>query len=107
MNLQLGDLTICQELKDRLNQAVPLVNLKLFGSRSRGDSRPDSDYDFLVEVERSDVAIRHTIRRLAWEVAFAHNTIVQTIIMTSAQLTHGPEKASLLVKEIEKDGVTI
>jgi predicted nucleotidyltransferase len=101
------DLEICKEFKNRLRDKVTLITLKLFGSRSRGEAMPDSDFDFFVEVEKSDTAVRRTIRRLAWEVAFEHNTIFQTIIMTSSQLNTGPERSSLLVQEIEHEGISI
>lgn len=105
--LQHQDLEICNEFKKGLTHTVPFVSLKLFGSRSRGEGNADSDFDFLVEVERADVEVRSTVRHIAWKIAFKYNTVFQTIIMTPYQLAQGPERSSLLVQEIQREGVLI
>ena len=38
----------------------------LFGSRARGDARPDSDYDFLVEVDKLPEGITITRQGMTW-----------------------------------------
>lgn len=38
----------------------------LFGSRARGDERPDSDYDFLIEVENPPEGFRITPQGMTW-----------------------------------------
>ena len=47
------------ELRERLGDR--LRQLVLFGSRARGEFRPDSDYDMLVIVDRVDRALVHEI----------------------------------------------
>lgn len=39
---------------DRIVEAVSPVSVYLFGSRARGDHRPDSDFDLLVVTQDSD-----------------------------------------------------
>ena len=45
----------------------PMIDrLVLFGSRARGDHRPDSDYDLLVVVGRRDPALLNVLSTRSW-----------------------------------------
>ena len=48
-----ADLTLVREFKHRAEQALPgrIVRVMLYGSRARGDARPDSDWDVAVFVK--------------------------------------------------------
>jgi predicted nucleotidyltransferase len=101
------DLAICREFKDSLSASVPLIRLALFGSRARGDKAPESDFDFLVEIARTDRELRRQVRRIAWEIAFRHNTVFHTVIVSHEQVVQGPERASLLLQAVRQEGVAI
>ncbi|MBA2451357.1 MAG: nucleotidyltransferase domain-containing protein [Chloroflexi bacterium] len=45
---------ILREMVNRLVVTLKPLRIYLFGSQARGDSGPDSDYDFLAVVERLD-----------------------------------------------------
>lgn len=107
MSLNARDKSVAEEFKTLLEQRVPFVSLKLFGSRAPGDGNPESDFGFLVVVSEVNDDIRRAIRRAAWEVAFKHNTILQTTILTHDQLTSGPEATSTLVQVVDEEGVAI
>lgn len=47
---------VLREMVDRLVHALHPERIFLFGSRARGDARPDSDYDLLAVVPDSDLA---------------------------------------------------
>lgn len=59
--------------------------LYLFGSRARGDARPDSDYDFLVEVDRASEGHGQTRQGIAWLEGFP-GTEIQVHIRYPGQL---------------------
>lgn len=46
--MQLDEQWILDEVVHRLAEAFPIEKIILFGSRARGDTHEDSDYDFLV-----------------------------------------------------------
>lgn len=46
-----------------------LLQMRLFGSRARGDFRPDSDLDLLVLVDRADEDTRRCLSGLAYDLS--------------------------------------
>jgi predicted nucleotidyltransferase len=86
----------------RLVDAFGPARIYLFGSRSRGDDRPDSDYDLLVVVDecpdrrRAAVAMRDALRDLS-----AGKDI---IVVTEAELAGSP---GLLVSAAQREGTAV
>jgi predicted nucleotidyltransferase len=60
MKLSVADSNLVEIVK-RLSAAIDPDRLVLFGSRARGDSRPDSDFDLLVIKDSSEKPHRRTI----------------------------------------------
>jgi predicted nucleotidyltransferase len=101
-----------RQLVERLKQlmrerGVPFYQTIVFGSRARCDARPDSDLDVLVLVEHLTPAIRKNISHCAWEVGFDAGILLQTVVMTRERAERGPEQSSLLILEINEEGVTV
>ena len=63
MNYDINNDSALKFFKDELHSRLGshLKQLVLFGSRARGESRADSDYDILVIVDRVDRSIVHEI----------------------------------------------
>jgi predicted nucleotidyltransferase len=67
------------DIRDRILRSCPGARLiVLFGSRARGDARPDSDYDLLVVAppDRSANARAAEIRLALWEIPAAFDLVV-------------------------------
>jgi len=49
---------LLDEIVDRIRRVLGPERIVLFGSRARGEARPDSDYDFLVITESGEPRYR-------------------------------------------------
>ena len=102
------DLMIARKLKDRLSSVVTLVDFKVFGSRSRGDSDEYSDLDVFIEVEAIDKELKDKITDIAWEVGFYNNCIhISPLIFTRYELEESPLRISSIVKVIAEESVRV
>jgi len=99
------DRQIIHEFQRRLANVVPVLDLRVFGSRVRGDAVPDSDLDVFIEVEACTPQLRRCISEVAWEVGFEMDRIISTVVTTRAELEHGAMGANPLVLNIEQEGV--
>jgi predicted nucleotidyltransferase len=101
------DALIARKLKLRLQSAVPLVELRVYGSRAREDSDEWSDLDVFVEVEESSPEILDLIADAAWELSLEHLVHVSPMVFTRHQLEGTPQRSSPLVRNIMREGVTV
>ncbi len=62
-----------------------LIQLWLFGSRARGDARPDSDYDLLVVADGDVKTLKTLVREVEWNCMEQHYILVSCIVYTPQQ----------------------
>jgi uncharacterized protein len=101
------DLRIAREFKERLARAVPLVDVRLYGSRARGDSEPDSDMDVFVEVEEISSRVKDVIEDVAWELGLDHLMHISPLIFSRYELENSPLRSSPVVQNIAREGVAV
>ena len=103
--LKEADLQIAREFQRRLMDIVLVLDLRVFGSRARGDAAPDSDMDVFIELETCTPELRRRISEIAWEVGFEMDRIISTVVTTRTELEHGAMGANPLVLHVEQEGV--
>ena len=103
--LEQADRRIAREFQRRLAAVVPVLDMRVFGSRARGDAVPDSDLDVFIEVEEFTPEVRRLISEIAWEVGFEMDRVISTVVATRDQLEHGAMGANPLVLQVEQEGV--
>lgn len=98
------DRETARELRMRLAAEIPVRDLVVFGSRARGDAGDDSDLDVFIELEDVIPSFRRRISDIAWEVGFARDRVISTIVATREQLA-GALGVSPLMRDIREHGV--
>lgn len=101
------DRHIVHEFKQRLSADVPILDLRVFGSRTRGDFTDESDLDLFIEVEVLTPQVRRRIFEIAWEVGFERDRVISTFVASSDQIKAGPLAANPILLEIENEGVRL
>ena len=99
------DRQIAREFQRRLADLVPVLDLRVFGSRARGDAAPDSDLDVFIELQESTPELRQRISEIAWEVGFEMDRVISTVVTTHDELERGAMGASPLALNVEQEGV--
>jgi uncharacterized protein len=88
-----------------------LVDVLLFGSRARGDARPDSDADVAVILQDGDWDFweeKWTLAGLAYDVLLDHGLFIQPWpIQRWAWESPTTHARRALIEEIRKDGLPV
>src|SRR5438093_9760158 len=98
--------TILQQIKDVVRKADPTAEVILFGSRARGDFRPDSDWDVLIVTEKEinndyEEKMLHALLALEMELGICINYFFR-----SKKAWESPT-AIPLYNEIKKEGIKL
>lgn len=104
-NSQSGDVltSIAGSLRRALGGRVK--RLILFGSRSRGDFAPDSDYDVLVVVDRVSPDVVRAIDGIAGDLLVRDGCIVSAFAITEETLAR--RRFSPFLVNAQKEGISI
>jgi hypothetical protein len=63
--------------------------------------------DVFIEVESTDKELNEKIFEITWEIGFKHFMVISTLIFTRDELENSPLRASSIVKNIGREGVTV
>jgi predicted nucleotidyltransferase len=95
----------------KLRCAYDVAELIMFGSRARGDHRPDSDLDLAVVLkgQRGDfIETKLNMAGIAFDVLMETGMLVQPLPLWDGDLAH-PERFTnpTLIRNISSDGVRL
>lgn len=96
------------KIVEAIEKVAPGSDIYLFGSRARGDERPDSDWDVLVLVDREKVsfAFENEILNAVYDVSLETGELVSPIVKTK---NNWLEKRGFipLYENITRDGILL
>lgn len=105
--MDINDLRIVEKFKALVSQRIKVHEIRVFGSRARGDSTEESDIDVLVVVDALNHSIEKYISDCAWESGFSENVIVAPITISLDTLKNSPIRESVFIKNVYREGVCV
>jgi predicted nucleotidyltransferase len=97
---------IALEIAARLGAGLPAEAVYLFGSHARGDSSPDSDYDFLAIVPES-ARSRYERHVRARSLVAAQRVPKDIVVLTREEWTAELAVPCSLASTVQREGVKL
>ena len=99
---------ILQKWMNSLGEArSKIVRIILFGSRARGDARPDSDYDLLLIVTKRDREILDRCYDGVMDVLLATGRLISLKIFTAEEFSRLQALPTPFMSRIQAEGVNL
>lgn len=107
MPMSQNDLQTARELKKRVSKITPLIDFRLFGSRSRGEADEFSDMDIFMEFETVDRELKNGVKNAAWEITMETGIVVTTLLFSRYEIEDSPLRSSPIIRGIMEEGIAI
>lgn len=100
---------VLKQFKASLEQVLgtQLVELKVFGSKARGDDRPDSDIDMLVIVSSDDWHICDTVYDVATDILLQADVCISPKVISKSRFDQLCKEGTSFIHNVGKDAITI
>ena len=106
MSLKENEKAALKELKKVLEE-YGLLDFRLFGSKARGEDRPGSDIDVMIELTDANPKIESEIDKVIFSINLNHDCFISAVFFGKKELEEGPLDQSPLYKVVEKEGIRI
>lgn len=100
------DLATARSFKHLVQKRVHPLDIRIFGSRARGDAAQDSDLDVFVVVEHATSDIERYISDCAWETGFARDVVIVPVVVGKDRID-GPLKESVFIINVYREGIEV
>ena len=109
MALSTKEKSVIRQFKDNLEHALGtrLIELKLFGSKARGDDRPDSDVDVLVIVATDDWHICDTVYDIATDTFLQTDLCISPKVISQNRFAQLCKENAFFIRNISRDAIAV
>jgi predicted nucleotidyltransferase len=97
--------TFVKQLIDELEPEI--ADVRIFGSKARGDAGPESDLDILVLVRDAAYTLKHRILWMAAEISLEYDLLLSPRIIPPDAWGEMAEAETLFFREIQSDSVPL
>jgi predicted nucleotidyltransferase len=94
-------------LKIELNKRYELLDLRIFGSKTKDLDTPESDLDVMVVLKNLSPSLESEIDDLIFEINIENDCLITAIFFSQEELEVGPLSESPIYRKISKEGIAI
>lgn len=100
---------IIEEFKRRIELRFPgeLIRLILFGSKARGESRPESDVDLLVVIQSDNWRLGDEIRGVGYALELEHGVVLSIQVISRTHYERLRTSGTQFFHVLEREGVVV
>ena len=91
----------------RARVGINALNIKLFGSKARGEAAPDSDLDVLIVVGDHRSETEDVVLDMAFDVNLAYEVYISPRVIEKAVFEHPVWRITPFVRALEQEGVPL
>ncbi|MFH1148380.1 MAG: nucleotidyltransferase domain-containing protein [Pseudomonadota bacterium] len=107
MNLAENEAGALKRLRVELFERYRIIDLRLYGSKARGEGRQDSDLDVMIELPDYDRAIVAEIDDIVYRINLEYDVFISALVFGRDELERGPMSESPIYKVIQMEGVPL
>jgi len=104
---KMEDPIILKFIKDSRNLRDRIERIYLFGSRARGNEKPDSDYDLLIVADHPDAKFRERIYDIVIDILLETGKLISLKIFTGKEFTKLCQAHTPFMENIQREGIRI
>lgn len=95
------------ELREELFAKYPIIDIRLFGSKARGQGGQDSDLDVMIEIPDYDRAMTEEIDDIIYRINLEHDVFISALFFGKDELEDGPMSEAPIYKVIQREGIPL
>ena len=107
MKLSESEENALKRLRDELSGRYPIIDIRLYGSKARGEGGPDSDLDVMIVIPDYDRAMVAEIDDIIYRINLEHDVFISALVFGRDELEKGPMSESPIYKLIQMEGVPL
>ncbi len=109
MALKENEQIAVKAFRSQLNRQLGSVieSVVLFGSKARGDDRPDSDIDLLVVCNTNNWRIANAVYSIATDVLLDHGIALSPKVLAKDDFARMAQEQVAFVANVEREGMTV
>ena len=109
MALNSKENSVLKQFKVSLEQVLGsgLIELRLFGSKARGDDRPDSDVDVLVITADDNWHIRDKVYDIVTDILLLKDVCISPKVISKKRFDQLYKESTSFIHNISRDAITV
>jgi len=109
MKLNQEEIKVLEEFKRRVQGEFPgeLVNMRVFGSKARGDATQESDIDLIVITHSDDKKLAKNIRYTGYDLEIEHGIILSIQVYSDRHINYLRNIPTQFIQNVDREALVI